>query len=361
MVDAVQQGEAFRLKAHIQRGDSAPWWKQGRYKFVFDPIGGRYIVLGFFGSGYEASVQARFRVVHDHDGFGHDEKVSFFCVCSDTGDDRTPNVERDFPKLKFLWDPDATLNQAYGIGPNGVWIVLDPMLRVIEVISFSADRADLRQLINLLARLPPPSLYLGFEIPAPILVLPNVFESEFCRHLIGCYETHGGRESGFMQEVHGRAVEMYDASWKRRKDYLITDESLIELIKQRMARRVGLMIQKAFHFKFSRMERHLVACYAAEDGGHFGPHRDDTVKASEHRRFAASINLNDDFDGGEISFPEFGARQFKAPLGAAVIFSSSVLHRVSRITRGRRYAFLPFLHDEDAERIRQANLRFLST
>jgi hypothetical protein len=45
----------------------------------------------------------------------------------------------------------------------------------------------------------------------------------------------------------------------------------------------------------SRMEWHLIA---AEDGGHFGPHRGDTVKATEHR---LSISLYDDFDRGEGS------------------------------------------------------------
>lgn len=43
-------------------------------------------------------------------------------------------------------------------------------------------------------------------------------------------------------------------------------------------------------------------------------------------------------------------------MGAAVIFSGSLLHQVTRVTHGRRYAFLPFLHDEEAERIRVANL-----
>ena len=64
-----------------------------------------------------------------------------------------------------------------------------------------------------------------------------------------------------------------------------------------------------------------------------------------------------DFDGGEISFPEYGPRSFKAAPGAAIVFSASILHQVSRVTRGRRYVFLTFLFDEEAERVRQANLR----
>ena len=39
------------------------------------------------------------------------------------------------------------------------------------------------------------------------------------------------------------------------------------------------------------------------------------------------------------------------------MFSASILHQVSRVTGGRRYVFLTFLFDEEAERMRQANLR----
>jgi predicted 2-oxoglutarate/Fe(II)-dependent dioxygenase YbiX len=114
-------------------------------------------------------------------------------------------------------------------------------------------------------------------------------------------------------------------------------------------------ILKVHQFKATRMERYIVSCYAAEDGGHFRMHRDNTTKGTAHRRFAVSINLNEDFDGGEVSFPEYGPRSFKVAFGGAVVFSCSLLHAVSRITRGRRYAFLPFLYDEAAVKIREAN------
>ena len=43
----------------------------------------------------------------------------------------------------------------------------------------------------------------------------------------------------------------------------------------------------------------------------------------------------------------------------AVVFSCSLLHAVSRMTRGHRYAFLPFLYDEEASRLRETNNAFL--
>ena len=76
-----------------------------------------------------------------------------------------------------------------------------------------------------------------------------------------------------------------------------------------------------------------------------------------HRRFAVSVNLNEDYEGGEISFPEYGPRRYRPAAGAALVFSCSLLHGVSPVTRGRRYVFLPFLHDQAAERILERNHR----
>ena len=353
------QPQAFALKGHIQRGDAAPWWNQGLHQFAFDTAPGRYIVLCFYGNASDALGQTALRALQDNCRFADDGKAAFFCVGMDPKDKTERDVENAFPALRFLWDAGAAVHRAYGIAAR-IWIILDPMLRVLDTILFRADGTDIAQLLALLDGLPPPSRHLGVEVPAPVLLLSNVFEPEFCRHLIDHHELAGGRESGFMQEVGGKAVETYDPGWKRRRDHHIADAALIELIKARIARRVRPMMQKAFQFTLSRMERHLVACYLAEEDGHFGPHRDDVVKATEHRKFALSIALNDGFDGGEVSFPEFGQQQFRAPVGAAVIFSTSLLHRVGKVTHGRRYVFLSFVHDEAAEVVRLGNLQFLA-
>jgi predicted 2-oxoglutarate/Fe(II)-dependent dioxygenase YbiX len=124
-------------------------------------------------------------------------------------------------------------------------------------------------------------------------------------------------------------------------------------------RRIVPEIQKIHQFTATRMERYLVGCYRAGDQGHFEPHRDNTTKGTAHRRFAVSINLNADYDGGELGFPEYGPQLFKPPVGGAVVFSCSMLHRATTVTRGDRYAFLPFLYDEAAAKLREENLKFV--
>ena len=153
----------------------------------------------------------------------------------------------------------------------------------------------------------------------------------------------------------GKTVGVLD-NMKRRRDVLIAEEALRREAMQRLERSLLPMIGRAFQFKATRIERYLVACYDSHEGGYFQPHRDNEAKATAHRRFAVSINLNaEEFEGGELRFPEYGQRSWRAPTGGAVVFSCSLLHQALPVTAGRRYAFLPFLYDDAAARIREAN------
>jgi hypothetical protein len=335
----------FALKPGAERGDSAFLLNSGRHRLAFDPFPGRTILLAFFGSISGAAAEAALEALNANRRLVDEGKAAFFAVVSESGPGPEAAVQARFPSIVFLWDGGE---MARAFGADSSWVILDPMLRVIDVAPL--DEAD-RALAHLRPSGPGPSAW------APILSLSDVFEPELCRHLVDCFERSAGKESGFMQDEGGRPVENFDQDWKRRRDVHLTDPRLIASLRARIGRRICPEIKKAFQMRTTRIERDLVARYDAETGGHFGPHRDDTGVSVAHRRFAASINLNADFDGGEISFPEYSPRSFKAAPGTAVVFSASILHQVSRVTRGRRYVFLTFLFDEEAERVRQANLR----
>jgi peroxiredoxin len=353
--------------ALLAAGEPAPWFRQrtgASERFNIDTIGGRYVVLCFLGTASDEHSQAALAAVAALPAFFDDTVGSFFAVSCDPADETERRVTEHYPGYRVFWDFDLLASRLYGVVGDAdtiapTWFVLGPTLRILRVIPFQPDRSDLDVLASTLAALPPPGRYAGFELQAPILVLPNVFERDVCEDLIGRYERHGGFESGFMREVGGKTVGIHDRSHKSRKDYLVEEPELLSALQQRFSRRVVPEIRRAHQFAVTRMERYLVGCYAAEEGGHFRAHRDNTTKGTAHRRFAVSVNLNAEFDGGEVSFPEYGARGFKAPIGGAVVFSCSLLHAVSQVTRGRRYAFLPFLYDDAAARIREQNLAFL--
>lgn len=358
---------------NLQAGDPAPYFVQRSLKnpkFTFDTVAGRYLVLCFFGTSAHEHSQAAFKAVQARKDIFDDETASFFGVTIDPADDDPARIAEIYPGYRFFLDLDLSVSRAYGAvdrdattltgaGLRRLWMVIDPTMRVMKAVTFREDQSDIDEIMSFLNNLPPPAEFVGFAVQAPIIVLPNVFEKELCDQLIGLYETNGGTETGFMQEVDGKSVAVLNPEHKRRKDYLIEDEDLIGELQQRFQKRVVPEIAKVHQFHVNRMERYIVACYSDEDGGHFRPHRDNTTKATAHRRFAVSINLNDDFDGGEVGFPEYGPRRFKAPAGGAVVFSCSLLHSVSQVTRGRRYAFLPFLYDDAAAEIRLQNNEFL--
>ena len=163
-----------------------------------------------------------------------------------------------------------------------------------------------------------------------------------------------------MREVDGKTVVVHDYGHKRRRDQEIADERLQNACMYRIHDRLVPEIHKAFQFRATRIERYIVACYDSSSGGHFHAHRDNTTKGTAHRRFAVSLNLNTgEYEGGMLRFPEFGQQLYLPPAGGAVVFSCSLLHNATPVTSGVRYAFLPFLYDDEAARIRQENLKYL--
>jgi peroxiredoxin/predicted 2-oxoglutarate/Fe(II)-dependent dioxygenase YbiX len=358
--------------ARLLPGDPAPWFHQrpaASAQGFFDAAAGQYIVLCFFGTIADAMGRSAIDAALENHALFDDVNVSFFGVSLNRVDELESAVSDRFPGVRFLWDSDGAVSKLCGAIQRDAepgrgklpvrrrWVVLDPTQRVLKVTPFSQGGSAASEILPFLRTLPPPSRFAGFEVQAPILVLPNVFEPQFCRRLIELYEIHGGNESGMMQDVRGNTVLVHDHGHKRRKDYRIEDAALQEQTRALISRRVNPEILKDHKFKVTLMERYIVACYSKEDGGHFRAHRDNTTRGTAHRRFAVSVNLNADFEGGAIGFPEYGPRSFKAPVGAAVVFSCSLLHAVSPVTAGRRYAFLPFLYDDAAAAIRQASSR----
>jgi predicted 2-oxoglutarate/Fe(II)-dependent dioxygenase YbiX len=132
---------------------------------------------------------------------------------------------------------------------------------------------------------------------------------------------------------------------------------LRQTIRNRIVARLLPAIELYFQFKATHMDRYIVACYDSEVGGHFCRHRDNFSAGVEHRQFAVSVNLNGGYDGCDLMFPEFGRRTYRAPVGGAMVFSCGTLHEVTAITKGKRYAFLPFLYgDSDLEKSMENNV-----
>jgi hypothetical protein len=229
------------------------------------------------------------------------------------------------------------------------------MLRAIADVAWDAPQGHAATIGNILRSLPRVDDSAGVPMVPPALLLPRVFGFDLCDFLVQFYEQQGGTESGFQFDVAGKTTTVLDWRLKRRSDVPVIAPEVYDLVRGHVARRLVPAIEQFFQFKATRIDRCIVSCYDSAVGAHFHRHRDNLNAGAQHRRFALAINLNKDFEGGELIFPEFGRRSYRTPEGGALVFSCGALHEVTPVTRGRRYAFLAFLYGEEDVKTRLAN------
>lgn len=89
-----------------------------------------------------------------------------------------------------------------------------------------------------------------------------------------------------------------------------------------------------------RIRRPLISRYRS--GMEYGLHVDDAVMGGDFRSdLSVTLFLSQpmDYDGGELELHTgYGPTTIKLPAGAAVVYPSGALHRVTPVTRGERLA-----------------------
>ncbi|WP_197735702.1 2OG-Fe(II) oxygenase family protein [Allostella humosa] len=359
--DAGRLAAALPLGTMLGPGEPLPWFAATTAtnpSYMVDTVAGRYVVLSFPGA-LDSDRGRTFRNFMFGAAQSHFDTVNaiFLGVVTDPADVAAGLAMDRAPAMRWFQDFDQKLSRHLGVDGSAATLhtlVLDPALRVVARIRMEYPEAHNAALEKVLRALPPIEGEQWASGTAPVLIVPRILELDLCRRLIAAYDAHGGEDSGFMTARGGRSVGVHDHSRKRRSDYSIEDQDLCRMLAGRITRRLVPMIQRATQFRATRIERYIVACYEAERQGFFAPHRDNTTPATRHRKFAVTMNLNaEEYDGGDLRFPEFGHRTYRAPTGGAVVFSCSMLHEALPVTRGRRYAFLPFLYDDAAAEVRE--------
>jgi predicted 2-oxoglutarate/Fe(II)-dependent dioxygenase YbiX/peroxiredoxin len=327
----------------------------GDGSFNLSVAAGRWIVLSFLGSPADPRAERElteiFKLAHLFD----EDRLVFYGILAAPPDDPAPYLARTTSAVSFLADYDGAVGRAFGAGVMPRTIVLDPMLRAIADIPWDYAAGHAATVRDVLASLPAVDDSAGVPLTAPVLIVPRIFDFPLCDTLIEFYQKLGGEESGFLFDVGGQTTRVVNHGLKRRSDLVIAHPQLREAIRSQIVRRLVPAIAQFFQFQATRMDRYIVACYDSAVGGHFARHRDNVNIGAQHRRFAVTINLNKDYEGGDLVLPEFGRRVYRAPMGGAVVFSCGALHQVTPVTSGRRYAFLAFLYGEADAALREAN------
>lgn len=233
-------------------------------------------------------------------------------------------------------DRAGELGRAFGSrGPLA--IVVDAAGRVAAVLG----EPTVESVAALVAHLYRASLPVVVQAKAPVLLLERVVELDLCCRLVEYWRCHDKTAN----RVGSGGGNVVNGDLKRRLDVQLDDPRLFIQLRDCLVRRVVPAIQRAFHARIMVIEAPIVGCYDAEACGRFGRHRDNTSSFTAHRQFAISLNLNpdDEYAGGEIRFPEFGRELYRPVAGGALVFSSSLLHEVVPVRRGRRFGVFTFL------------------
>jgi hypothetical protein len=257
------------------------------------------------------------------------------------------------PRARLIPDSDGAARRALGFpGDHDGMLSLgvDSGLRVTAT-AHHRGAAALPEAENWLVRAIATDTAVPPDSDAPVLLIPDVIEAELRDRLITAWSDGGHEASGYLRpNQDGGVTHVINPGRKRRSDLFLDDaDPLAALVHARIRSRVAPWIERATHFKIGFAERYRIACYEAETAGFFAPHRDFS-EASAHRHFAMTIALNDDYQGGALGFPEFGSRQYVPRPGQAIVYSGSLLHEVTPVTAGRRFALINFLTNGEGAR-----------
>ena len=342
----------------ITLGDPVPWFgapQIGDGAFNLQVAAGRWIVLSFLGSPADPRASAELAELLCEPDLFEDDRLVFCGIVTAPPVDPSRYVALSTPAISFVADYDGAISRMFGAADMPRTVVLDPMLRAIADIPWDYAAGHAATVRELLRGLPAVDDCAGVPLTAPVLIVPRVFDFALCDFLVQFYDRLGGKDSGFFFDNDGKTSTVVDYRLKRRNDLGIVRAEVREAIRSQVVRRLVPAIERFFQFSATRMDRYIVACYDSAIGGHFHRHRDNVNVGAQHRRFAVTINLNKDYDGCDLVFPEFGRRIYRAPHGGAVAFSCGALHQVTPVTRGRRYAFLAFLYGEADAALREKN------
>jgi predicted 2-oxoglutarate/Fe(II)-dependent dioxygenase YbiX/peroxiredoxin len=341
----------------LAAGDRAPNFvlpdQNGKFTMFYDEVRGRPVVLLLTGAFHPpilpSPLLAFEAAAEQFDSAG----IDVFCITQ-----AKPEAVKAMSTKLHVWaDAERKIGEAYlnqlGAGEalsggNVVALMLDANQRLLKMVtSKSGDMA--REVLEFYAARPAPAAAQVRKANAPVLVMPDLLDPPMCRALIEFFEKGNVQEGSVGSVLAGQEVERIHHERKKRLDCKVEDPAMLRTLSNVIGRRVAPELGKAFNFQGFAFDRFVVCRYAADREDRFRTHRDNVSPETADRRFAMTLNLNgDEYEGGELVFPEYGPDRYKPGNGGAVIFGCSLLHEALPVTKGVRFALLTFLRAPQA-------------
>lgn len=174
------------------------------------------------------------------------------------------------------------------------------------------------------------------------LTLPDAFTQAECDRIIALARSEPLDEAGLVRNTADHNIRRAELAW-------LDDRAGADWVMERIIALVACANREAFDFALTDFaESAQVARYGAEREGHFGWHSDigaGTVAARRKLTMVVQLSEPEGYQGGTLElWPDGFAREAQKTRGAATVFPSFVLHRVTPVTAGERWSLTIWAH-----------------
>jgi Rps23 Pro-64 3,4-dihydroxylase Tpa1-like proline 4-hydroxylase len=171
-----------------------------------------------------------------------------------------------------------------------------------------------------------------------------LLESDICREIV-----ESAKESKEWQVAEvgsqsesGEILSLTDAEF-RSASVLFTESAAFDCgeFETRVEQVIRPFIRQIWELDIADREQTQIVRYGT--GGHYEAHSDAALDL-EQRYFTVVCYLNEDFDGGQTSFPYLSNLVVCPKLGRMIIFPSRYVHRAEPVSNGEKYVAVTWLH-----------------
>ena len=219
-------------------------------------------------------------------------------------------------------------DNVYGIMPDMndtmLILLLSPNRRIIDIFNDESKLLDFN------------GLTCKEQYNFPFIKIENALDDELLEEVKKYY---------FDEQEKGKLIFHKHATKDRA--HVHPNAALSKKIDNKLSRSVLPELRKIYYFDAKYREYYKICLYDSVTSGRFHSHR-DTPAPYQHRRYAMSLILNDDYEGGELYLPEYDMK-IKPKANTAIIFPGISAHQVLPVTKGVRMAVITFFSSNAKE------------
>lgn len=225
---------------------------------------------------------------------------------------------------KIFYTCDNELLKLFNVTENLLFYVASPNRRIKNIY----------QNLNEIIKIDDMSCFIDSNSHIPYLIIDDVLDESLLNEILDFYKTN--KDSGKLTD--------YSHSTKNRQ-HIHPSPDLESKLDNKLSRSVFQEVKKIFYHHITHRETYKICGYDSISSGRFHAHR-DTPPPYQHRKYAMSLLLNDDYEGGEFYLPEYN-KKIKLKKNSAIIFPGICTHQVLQVISGIRMAIITFFVNGD--------------